>query len=183
MKLNFIEKLSLKKKIIIVFGVLISVVIVLTILVIIPSIKNIKEIATDIMSRRADVEKKYIKGMNLNKLTNGLKTIEPQLNKLDDIFVEENKMLDFITTLEKIAEKNKITQKINPALTQKVSYDNYKKIPLQIFSQGNYINQIKYLDEIESLNYYINVKLIELTGVNSANGEISMLLIADSYWK
>ena len=176
-------KINLKKKIIIVVTAILIIIAVAVIFLIMPAIKNIKEIGENIKTRRLDAEEKYLKGQSLKALSENLKKIEPEINKLDKIFIEQSQALELVTSLEKIAEKNNVSQKINLAANQKVNYSDYQKIPLQILTQGNFINQLNYLINMENLNYYINIKILELASSGAGNGDISMLIFADTYWK
>lgn len=182
MELINIPKISLKKKIILnaaIAGVILGGIIFF---IIRPTVSEILKIGGEIDMQREDLENKYKRGQSLKKLTADLKTIEPQLEKLDQIFIKRDESLKFITDLEKIAENNGIDQKINLS-AQGSKIGDHQKIPIQIFSKGNFFNQIKYLTALEKLDTYINLNVLEFNG-NGANPEdLSMLIFGDTYWK
>ncbi len=192
MDLKNLIKINLKNKIIIgsiLFPVTIGCIIIF---IVIPTIDDIKNIKNEIETQRIDLEVKYKRGQSLKKLTEDLKLIEPQLSKLEYIFIEEDKVLDFITNLEDIASDNNVTQKLNLSSDNAVFNNSYKKTPLQIITNGNFINQINYMAALENLNSFININNLELTFSSgpsvtsegeSINSSISMLLFADTYWK
>lgn len=183
MNIGAFAKINLKKKIIIIVAAILIIIVAATVFLIMPAIKNIKEIGENIKSRRLDAEEKYLKGRSLKALSNNLKKIEPEINNLDKIFIEQSQALELVTALEKIAEKNNVSQKINLATNQKVDYSDYQKMPLQILTHGNFINQLNYLINMENLNYYINIKILELASSGAGSGDVSMLIFADTYWK
>lgn len=183
MKISNFKKIGTEKKISIAGFIIAAIIACIIIFVIIPGISGIKKIGEDIMQQRIDAENKYKKGQKLNKLAENLKIIEPQIEKLDQIFINQNDALKFITSLEETAEKNKVKQKINLLIAQKAPFNNYQKMPLQLFIEGNFIDELNYLLSLENLNYFVNIKLLEITAGEAKGGSADMLIFADTYWK
>lgn len=193
MNFNNYLKLNLKNKIIISILIFIIALAALIWFIVLPTVGDIKKMGDDIEAQRVDLEKKYIKGQSLKKLSENLKIIEPQLNKLDQIFINSNRELEFITKLEEIANANAVTQKINlGAASKDTGGSDYQIMPLQLFTQGTFGGQINYLKKLESLNYYINIKSIELSAAtaqiienneNASKSTISIVMSADTFWK
>ena len=142
------------------------------------------------------MEKKYIKGQSLKKLSNNLKSIEPKLNLLNQLFVNQNRELEFITTLENKAALNRLSQKINLSPPQATDNQDFQKAGLQLLLVGKFSRLLKYLMDLESLGYYTNIKLLELSpgrGRETVSSEeagpadgsinISLLINADTHWK
>lgn len=190
-------KLNLKNKITASLAGFIIIILSLIYFIVIPTIKEIKAMGRAIEAQREDLEKKYIKGQSLKQLTENLSKIEPKLDLLDQIFINKNRELEFITSLENEANKNRISQKINLSAPQKTENQNFQKTNLQLFTKGGFIKQLQYLANLEHLSYYINIKLLELSP--AANGEqvktdsqetsptagetnLNMYLNADTYW-
>lgn len=164
--------------------------------IVIPTIKEIKTMGDSIEAQREDLENKYIKGQSLKKLTENLNKIEPKLELLNQIFINKNRELEFITSLENKANKNQISQKINLGNPEKTENKNFQKTNLQLFTKGGFIKQLQYLKDLEQLNYYINIKLLELSP--AAGGEpvktnsqglptaetnnLNMYIEANTYW-
>ncbi len=187
-------KIDLKNKIIASLVGFLAVIFCLIYFVVRPTIMDIKAMGSEIEAQRVDLEKKYIKGQSLRQLTENLKKIEPKLNLLDQIFINKNRELEFITSLENQAANNQIAQKINLSPTQPTASQEFQKNSLQLFTNGGFIKQLSYLTSLESLSYYINIKLLELSlasggGPAAANANeiepnsINMLINADTYWK
>jgi Tfp pilus assembly protein PilO len=185
------KKLSLKNKIIASIIILILIILSLLYFIVIPTIIDIKTMGKEIEDQRTDLERKYIKGQSLRQLTENLKKIKPKLELLDKVFVNTNRELEFITSLENEANKNRINQKINLGLPQETNNKNFQKINLQLYANGGFTRQLKYLMDIESSNYYINIKSLDLssspTGAPSASPDeanyINLFINADTYWK
>lgn len=182
---------DLKKKIIIIFIIFILLIFSIIFYIIIPTINDIISIKNEIEYQKVDLEKKYLKGQNIKKIAEKLKKIESEIDILDNIFIDEDKSLEFIMSLENRAGDSNIDQKIN-LFPQEEDDSFYKKIPLQLFTQGDFIDQLRYLISLEKLEKYINVKSLEITRRavrNSSSGEavsdnnVNMFILADTYWK
>ncbi len=189
---NISKKIGLRKKIIIIIILLPSTIAGIIYFVVISSINDIKRFKDEIETQRIDLEIKYKKGQSLKKLSEDLKTVKPLISELDKIFINEDNVLGFITTLEKIAGDNRISQNINLLSSKSFAKNGYKKTPLQITTSGEFIGQLNYLIDLEALDYYININSLELTSSDSpssvpggqAGGKnINMLIFADTYWK
>lgn len=150
---------------------------------------------------KVNMEKSYIRGQKLRELAENLKTVEPELAKLESVFIKKESALDFITALEGVADKNGIEQKINLANANQGNAKSKEKnevIPIQLSSSGSFYKEMLYLASLESLNYYINIKNLEISngsfrgtpsagiiGVEGANSEsvVGIQILADTYWQ
>ena len=159
-----------------------------------PTIVDIKTVGGEIEEQRIDLEKKYNNGISLRQLTENLKIIEPKLSLLDKIFINKNRELEFITTIENEANEARVSQKINLISPETTEKKEFQKNNLQLLTKGGFNEQLKYLMNLESLSYYINVKSLELSPADSnkeaeinnqelTSNRLNMLINADTYWK
>jgi Tfp pilus assembly protein PilO len=148
---------------------------------------------SEIDAQKIDLEEKYMKGQSLKKLTESLKIIEPRLEQLDLVFINQNRELEFITALERIAADHKVSQRINLAPPQQLPGKQLKTSLLQLSVNGVYSDLFDYLSDLESLNYYINIASIDfVSGATpapnsiddgSAGGQVGMNVAAAIFWK
>lgn len=193
-----LNKFNLKNKITVSLIGFMLIIFGLIYFIVIPTIKDIKAMGESIEEQKVDLEKKYIKGNSLRKLTENLKEIEPKLSLLDQIFINKNRELEFITTIENEANKSQVNQKINLSSPKDTENQEFQKNNLQLFTKGSFNKQLRYLINLESLSYYINVKSLELTPASGEKIETSgqepaveatetrslnMFINADTYWK
>lgn len=203
MILSKYQKFSLKNKIIVMIAGFILIIFSLIYFIVIPTIKDIQTMGQKIEEQMVDLEKKYIRGNSLRQLTENLKKIEPKLSSLDQIFINKNRELEFITTIENEANNSQISQKINLSSPKIIENQEFQKNDLQLSVNGEFNEQLKYLINLESLNYYINIKLLELsssprsgqtapsikrndqeTSVSEKEpNNINLSITADTYWK
>lgn len=135
--------------------------------IIYPSFKEIKEMSNEIYKQKEQLEKLYLAGQFLKPTQKQYEKIKPQTSELSKMFIIKNQELEIISALENIASKNNLKQKIdleepkeNPA-TGKLENNpirKYQPLTLNIQITGNYINFLKYLIDLETLDYYINIK-------------------------
>jgi len=191
-------KFNLKNKITASLIGFIAVILSLIYFIVIPTINEIEDMGKSIEAQREDLENKYIKGQSLRQLTENLAKIEPKLELLDQVFINKNRDLEFITSLEDEANKNQISQKIDLSSPQVIENQNFQKTNLQLLTNGGFVRQLQYLMDLENLNYYINIKILELSptsegekiqtdiqSIPSAPNEtnrLNMLINADTYW-
>lgn len=196
MVINIFSKLSLKYKIIISLCVFIILAGLSIYFIICPAVNEIKRIGADIKFQMADLEEKYQKGQSLKRLKENLKKIDPETIKLKQAFIDSQNALDFITTLEKIAEKNGVNQNINLVIEQdkkKKNTEIVQKVPLQLSVNCSFSKCLKHLFDLERLNYYINIKSLDFSTTqrsfsNSSqdsmpSSNIDLLIFADTYWR
>jgi len=186
-------KLNLRKKIIASVVVCILFLFSIVYFIIVPSVKDIRNIGSEIEEQRIDLEKKYLRGQNLKKLAEKLAKVEGKIKALDQVFINQNRGLEFITTLERVAAENNVSQKINLLTVPSENEDFFKKTPLQLFTQGSFLKQLSYLMGLENLNYYVNINSFEISagppqipisGSETVSyNNVNLLISADTYWR
>jgi Tfp pilus assembly protein PilO len=169
MELKEITKLDLRKKIILSITGFLVFIFAVVYFIIFPSIRDIKSIRDEIETQRVDLERRYIKGQSLRNLSEKLNKAEEKIQILDQVFIGKEDGLEFVTTLEDVANKNNISQKINllPATASDNGYSQL--VPLQLFPQGNFNQLLNYLIGLETLNYYINIKSLDFSSSSKKN--------------
>jgi len=160
-----------------------------------PTINEIEQLNKDILNQKIELEKKINREKNKTQLIENIKKIEPEISLLDDIFLNSNKELEFITILEGIANKHKVEQTINLSLTTTKQTSLHKVIILNVSVEGRYFDVLEYLKSIESLKHYINIYSlnINLQGPNIKNNtksiknvgqqEAKLNFEAETFWK
>lgn len=190
---NF-SRINNKQKIF--YHILISTIagLILVYLVILPVVDDIKLLRAEIINQKIDLEKKLSQEKNMSKLSDKVEKIEPRLESLNEIFIDINRQLEFITTLEGTADRHNVSQKIAFDPSSGTRELNYIKAPLNITAQGSFNDLINYLVEIEKINYYINITSANFTAQNirasnqqpgdsGINTPVSLSLTALTYWK
>lgn len=177
--------MNIKRKITISIIIVLAITSLIIYFVILPTAEDIKKISNDVYLERVDLEKKYLRGQLLKKTIKDFEEIKPEQDKLASIFIMEGEELKFITALEKISAANNLEQNLQLQTNQsKISKDElYYTLPLKVTVQGSFDKILKYLQDLEKINYYFNVSSINISAKNSAeiitavmDGEIYALI-------
>lgn len=194
MTLPNLGNFNFKQKIVYITIASLALFLLIMYMIILPTVEDIKTLRADIIDQKIDLEKKLSKEKNISILIDKLETIEPQIDKLKSIYINKNRELEFITTLEGIADLHKVSQKIVLSPDNATKEMNYQKIPLSINTEGTYQNLIGYLKELESVGYYINILTLKITnsggassrnqrGETNRNNNLILQISADTFWK
>lgn len=147
---------------------------------IIPQKSSLYTSAESIKSEKNELTRLFNQGKNIKELRNQLERYKKDALKLQSIFLYQNNEIEFITALEKIAAKNDIGQTINLAEPQTSDTDlTTSAINLEI--TGNFKQIINYLEDLENLDYYVNLSQIQLlNGRENSDQNIPPLTAVDS---
>lgn len=151
--------------------------------IILPTIQDIKKISDAVYAERMDLEKKYIRGQLLKKTLEDFEKVKPEKEKLASIFVSQGKELEFITALEKIAAVHGLKQSIQLQPTAGKKGEKLYPLLLEVTTNGDFIEILKYLKDLEKLNYYFNIFSLNLglDAKNSSNKAINAILTGKIY--
>lgn len=145
---------------------------------------DINKINNNIYQKRVLLETKYLHGLSLSEATKQIKESKIRLEQISDIVLSSDKTLKFINDLEKTAESLNLEQNIK--LTEFTEPETITPIPIQISLQGSYLNILKYINQLDKKDYYLNTHQIFITSQSSnssGNTDILAILSANIYWQ
>jgi Tfp pilus assembly protein PilO len=154
-----------------------------------PSVDEIKDISRKIWQQQKQLEEKYQAGQNLKKTAEELAKAQNLLPEFDRIFIQENHELEFISQLEQIAKQNNLNQKIDIDNNATESLGpNFKILYLKILLNGNYLQVLNYLTQVQKLPYYFNIQNISMTGQNfgpdkNTAAKVDVTIQGKIYWQ
>jgi len=178
-------------------------IVTIIIFVIYPSMQQIYLTTNNILIIKNDLSSQKINSYSLSDVIENYHKYESKINELDKVIRAQDRELEFITTLEVIADKYDLEQKINMDEIETIAEDSdFKKMPLQLSLEGDYQNQLRYLQNVETLPMYINIKNINMSykkqmnniinnlsieedtdQIYSSNQNIIMNITAETYWQ
>ncbi len=130
--------------------------------VILPTINDIKSISSSVYLERLDLEKKYLRGQLLKKTMEDFEKIKPEKKRLSRIFVKKGQELEFITALEKISSNHGLEQSLKLGANQNLT-NTYYPTRLEVSVKGEFIDFLKYLNNLEKFDYYYNIDSITIS--------------------
>ncbi len=200
MNLNKLKNLNFKKKISYLGLIFLAASLLIVYLALIPALDAIKIKRAEIVTQKIELEQKLNKEKNMASLSTKVKKVEPFVDKLMNVYINQNRELEFITTLEGIASENNISQSLNLNLDNSNQTSSYNIVPLEISASGTYNNLLAYLIALETMNYYINVTSWQFSSSKTVTSGSSVLnagkqspspsgehytlrLAANTYWR
>ncbi|MEK7681110.1 MAG: hypothetical protein AAB348_03660 [Patescibacteria group bacterium] len=164
-------KLELTKKIIGTVSLLAVLALAIFLGIFYPTTRYIKKTSDDAYALRVHLEQKYQQSLKnritrkkLEEIKTSYVSFIPHLFKIEDD-------LKYINYLDKLASTHKLTQDSTPNFGNIVN--NQVVVSLNI--SGAYKNILEYMADLESADYFINIKYARLTPLFEPNGEVSNL--------
>jgi len=200
MNLNKLKNLSFQKKISYLGFIFLAASLFIIYIALIPTLDAIKIKRAEIVTQKIELELKLNKEKNMASLSTKVKRIEPYVDRLANVYINQNRELEFITTLEGIASDNNVLQSLNLDLDNSNQASGYNIVSLEINASGRFSDVLSYLISLETMNYYINVtswqyssseavtsgsSVLNTNNQNSSrtSENYSLRLTANSFWK
>ena len=171
-----------RKKIIFNVGAMIVSVLVIVCLIIFPTVRNIQKTTEETSKLRAYLEKQYQQSINARLTKQKVDEIKLESSSFSSYLFKAQYTLDFIQTLENMANKNKVSQSINSSDLDKIAPG--QNIKLSITASGEYANVLKYLYDLENLPYFLNPDQISIAPAYSRENnsqQVNLSLILSLY--
>lgn len=174
--------MTLKNKInspLIIFSILsISLIIFL----IYPLFKEIKNNSEDLISKKQKLFSFKTKIENLEKFQSLWQEIEPNFKKIDQLFIDSEVPVEFISFLEATARDCEIPIEISSALPSKIKEDPWPSLFFQISSTTSFSKFLRFLAKIETSPYLIEIQNLNtrrLTGKELKLKEFERFSLSD----
>ncbi|NQU84014.1 MAG: hypothetical protein HQ536_04875 [Parcubacteria group bacterium] len=159
-KINLVAK----QKLYIIASVFLIIVAIISVLVIIPVIKDIETLNQQIYEQRASLEKRYVQRFGMRKVIANFREINGSMGQALSIFLASGSEINFLTSLENRADINNVELKISLVPEEKDDYpDGKQKYDLMLTVEGGFKNVTGFINSIEKLNKYIILNSVILT--------------------
>jgi Tfp pilus assembly protein PilO len=170
--------LNIEKQTIVTVGIFSGIILLIVLGIIIPTARYITRLNNETATLKEYLERKYEATTHLRSSIKQIEEIKLAVNEYPKYFFKPGDELALITALENIANKNKVTQRIeNSNLDQKAS----ESIKVSLSVNGKYEKTLNYLSDLEKLNYFINIEKIQLTSAGLKPGESASSTLANLY--
>jgi Tfp pilus assembly protein PilO len=157
---------TLEKKIVITIGLFAGVSLLIVLAVILPTVANIRAMDRDTYNLRLTLERKNEQAINYRMAIKQIDNLKKEMPVFNEHLFFAGDELKLITTLENLATKHGINQRIINS-----SLDNItnQKILISLAITGSYAHSLAYLDDLEHLPYFINVVKFSMTPFSDRN--------------
>lgn len=164
------------------FGLLLAAVITL---IVFPALREIRLISQQVYEERIRLEKLYVRGQLQKIVREKYATIEHSIGFLNTILLKENQELEYITALERVAESTGVELGIAIGDPKRIPEQTYSTLPFTFSVSGNWTSILRWVEEVESLPYYTNIREISISVREEAGGQgrsAAVSIGADTYW-
>jgi len=158
--------MALKNKINLSLFIFLVLSVFLIVFLIIPCFKDIKNNSRELISEKEKIASLEDKIKNIEEFKKNYQEIEPNLEKIGTLFVESEAPVDFISFLERTSQDCKTLVKISSSFVTKETKDPWSSLSFQITSAGSFPNFLKFLEKLESSQYLIEIKNLNITRLN-----------------
>lgn len=158
--------IAAQQKIYLTLAISMVIIVVLLLLLICPLVDKIKALSAELKDRNDIVSSYEAKSSDyLNWLRDEHTGLESGISKIDKSFVAPERAIDFILTVEQIAALTSNYQEI-----KEISSAEEKNIlSFQISLWGTFPNLIKFLAQLENIDYFIDSSSLQTTRIEERN--------------
>jgi len=94
---------------------------------------------------------------NLQNIEQSYKAHQPDLDRIENLFIEPSVPIELINFLEKVAISSQVKSEISSMTQNTGKIDSWPSLSLQLSVTGSFANFSKFLDKLESGPYLIEV--------------------------
>lgn len=156
----------------------------LFVLVIIPSFKEIRLISAQVYEERLRLEKLYTQGQLKREAQKNYNLVKEKIEAIDGIMLTEGQELEYITLMENKAEKMNLGINMSIGENKRFPEQRFSELDFTFTLTGQWENILKWINEIEVLPFYTNIKSFS-TGVHKDEGAertATAAIEATTYW-
>jgi Tfp pilus assembly protein PilO len=152
-------------------------------LFILPGVKNVEAIKNQTENQAREAEKSYQQGKNLKSLAENIKAVEPQTEKIQQIFTSKSDLPFFVKSLETTADKNNISE-YKPVPGDEITLgQSYSKIPLLLYVSSDFPSLIGFISDLEHFDKYININNLQISVTGKQLKNLTVQISAAAYLK
>ena len=144
-----------------------------------PTIKRVKSNYVEFYKEKTEIERLLTEGSTEELLERQARDLRDELDELDNGFITKGREVEFITFLEGLGELYNLKQMIQlnePEVNSQTDFFRSALLTLKI--EGDFLDLLGYLTELERSPYYVNVSSITIVKDGSsavfANGARSL---------
>jgi len=145
--------MNLEKKILIISITFLLIFFLLITPLIYPLFKDIKNYSQELFSIKKDLMAIEEKSKELSAWQEKYSTLKPDLQKLEDLFVDPEMPINFLDFLEKIARDSNVLIEISLLPSREK-----EKLNFRLVLAGSFPNCLKFLEKLEAAPYLIEIK-------------------------
>lgn len=144
---------------------------------------DIKNSAKQLFETNRDFKFIKEKSDKINSVRGDYKSMEPDLNKISEFLIDPRTPIDLIKFWESIAQDENLKIEISSFPIEKDDSDLWPSMGFQIRLAGPFSSFMRFLVEIESSQYFFEIKSLNIIKSANKTGEVGVSLGLKVYTK
>lgn len=165
------------KKIIILVCIFLLLFVGIVLVILVPTLINIKKTSAESYKLRLILEQKYEQSLHSRVTKQRLAEVKETIADFDDFIFRSGDELKLITFLESLANKHNLNQTITSSNLDKLGADRLAQISMNL--TGNYDDVLQYITDLESSKYFISIEQMRIKPAFDKNGNTEPIAILD----
>ena len=161
--------MGIRKKIILISVVSGIIGLAFIFLLIYPLFKRIIKNSQGIIETRKEIVLSQDKAGDISQIKKDFKKLEPDLEKIDSLFVDSEAPIGLIEFLEKTAVNSGISIEIRPVSLKESKEDSWDSIGFQITTISSSDNSLRFLEKLEAAHYLIEIQNVVVNKLTEQN--------------
>jgi len=166
------------------FGLLL---IALIVLIIIPSLTEIRIINKQVLEERVRLEKLYTKGQLQKNVKIDYEKVKDDLPFLDEVILKESQELQYITAIEHISTEENLEMEISIGESKRAAEQKFSTLEFSFIIKGEWPSIIRWIEKVEELHLYTNIKEVSIAVRENENEneprQATLTMSADTFWR
>lgn len=168
--------MAIKNKIYIILITLVLTAVVLVVFFVWPLLREIKMSSEELLLKKNSIAILRVKASEIENFEKNYFLYEPNLEKIEQLFIDSKDPVDFIEFLERTASNSGITSKIS--LLPLPAGENQNFISFQFFSTGDFSKILEFSEKLEAGPYLIEIKNLVIKNSTNQNVDATFLIKA-----
>ncbi len=161
----------MQNRIYLTLSILVIVIIALLFFLISPLVSRVKALATELKEKESIAFSYEEKGGEyLEWLRSRYTSLESEILEVNNSFIDSEKAIDFILTIEQIASSSNNYQEIKEVSSHASLAGELEEgsvLSFQISLWGNFSNLIKFLAQLENVSYFVDTEALQITRIEN----------------
>lgn len=160
-----------RKKIYLSLIIFIGLSVFLIFFVIQPLFQKIQELSADVLNQKSNAMffEQSLKNLVVQK--NLYQSYQPNLEKINQLFVNKEFPVEFISFLEESAKKDQLAMEISSMTAEKKETDPWSSFVFQIKVTGSFPDLMKFMAKLENIPYLTEVQNFKANEISSGKAK------------
>ena len=165
----------LKRKIFFILISIILIVFILMLLLVISLIKDIQRNSQEFLSERKTLTAMEREFQEFENFERNTAFYQPNLEKLDKLFLNPRVPVDFIQFLERESENLGLLIEISPSIITSRETDPWESIGFQILLTGSFPDSLKFLEKLQTSSWLLEIERTEVQRISEKEFQLEGL--------